>query len=60
MLRSYGVAIEYMTAYMLSQNGITERLNHMLSQNGITERLNHMLVQMAKSILFESRLPQKF
>jgi hypothetical protein len=47
VLRSYGVTVEFTTAYTPSQNGVAERLNR-------------TLVQMAKSMLFESELPQRF
>jgi hypothetical protein len=47
MLRSYGITIEYTTAYTPSQNGIAERLNR-------------TLIQMAKAMLFQANLPQKF
>jgi hypothetical protein len=46
-LQDLGVAIEYTTAYTLSQNGVAERLNQ-------------TLVAMAKAMLFASGLPQKF
>jgi hypothetical protein len=46
-LQTYGVAIELTTAYTLSQNSIAERLNC-------------TLVQIAKSMLFQAKLPQKF
>jgi hypothetical protein len=44
MLHSYGITIEYTTAYTPSQNGIAERLNH-------------TLIQMAKAMLFQANLP---
>ena len=46
-LQDLGVAVEYTTAYTLSQNGVAERLNR-------------TLVAMAKAMLFASGLPQKF
>jgi gag-polypeptide of LTR copia-type len=46
-LQQLGIAVEYTTAYTPSQNGIAERLNR-------------TLVQMAKAMLANSKLPQKF
>jgi hypothetical protein len=46
-LQELGVAVEYTTAYTLSQNGVAERLNR-------------TLVAIAKAMLFALGFPQKF